>query len=108
MTLLDAMRGGLIVSVQAWPGSALDDPHVIAAMACAIWGRDWSWLGEALIGRIAAAPDDIAVVAAEADGDVVSDTEITTLVPAGATSGPVQVTTPNGTLTSNLPFRVSQ
>lgn len=33
MTLLDAMRGGLIVSVQAWPGSALDDPHVIAAMA---------------------------------------------------------------------------
>ena len=27
------LRGGLIVSVQAWPGSALDDPHVIAAMA---------------------------------------------------------------------------
>ncbi|HZV77112.1 MAG TPA: N-acetylmannosamine-6-phosphate 2-epimerase [Candidatus Babeliales bacterium] len=33
MTLLDAMRGGLIVSVQAWRGSALDDSHVIAAMA---------------------------------------------------------------------------
>jgi N-acylglucosamine-6-phosphate 2-epimerase len=33
MTLLDMLRGGLIVSVQAWPGSALDDPHVIAAMA---------------------------------------------------------------------------
>lgn len=32
-TLLDELRGGLIVSVQAWPGSALDDPHVIAAMA---------------------------------------------------------------------------
>ena len=31
--LLDELRGGLIVSVQAWPGSALDDPHVIAAMA---------------------------------------------------------------------------
>jgi len=33
VSLLDAMRGGLIVSVQAWPGSALDDPQVIAAMA---------------------------------------------------------------------------
>jgi N-acylglucosamine-6-phosphate 2-epimerase len=33
MTLLDSLRGGLIVSVQAWRGSALDDPDVIAAMA---------------------------------------------------------------------------
>ena len=31
--LLEKLRGGLIVSVQAWKGSALDDPHVIAAMA---------------------------------------------------------------------------
>ncbi|HTU83756.1 MAG TPA: N-acetylmannosamine-6-phosphate 2-epimerase [Candidatus Acidoferrales bacterium] len=30
---LDALRGGLIVSVQAWPNSAIDDPYVIAAMA---------------------------------------------------------------------------
>jgi N-acylglucosamine-6-phosphate 2-epimerase len=35
MRLLDALRGGLIVSVQAWPGSAIDDPHVLAAMAAA-------------------------------------------------------------------------
>jgi N-acylglucosamine-6-phosphate 2-epimerase len=33
MSLLDALRGGLIVSVQAWRGSALDDPQTIAAMA---------------------------------------------------------------------------
>lgn len=33
MTLLDALRGGLIVSVQAWSGSALDAPAIIAAMA---------------------------------------------------------------------------
>ncbi len=33
MTLLERLRGGLIVSVQAWRGSALDDAHVIAAMA---------------------------------------------------------------------------
>jgi N-acylglucosamine-6-phosphate 2-epimerase len=33
MSLLESLRGGLIVSAQAWRGSALDDPHVIAAMA---------------------------------------------------------------------------
>ena len=33
MKVLEALRGGLIVSVQAWRGSALDDPQVIAAMA---------------------------------------------------------------------------
>lgn len=32
---LDSLRGGLIVSVQAWRGSPLDDPNIIAAMACA-------------------------------------------------------------------------
>ncbi|HEV7180368.1 MAG TPA: hypothetical protein VGN11_10870, partial [Candidatus Baltobacteraceae bacterium] len=35
MTALQGLRGGLIVSVQAWPGSAIDDPYVIAAMAAA-------------------------------------------------------------------------
>ncbi|HET9097773.1 MAG TPA: N-acetylmannosamine-6-phosphate 2-epimerase [Candidatus Baltobacteraceae bacterium] len=33
MTLLDRLRGGLIVSVQARTGCALDDPRVLAAMA---------------------------------------------------------------------------
>ncbi len=37
---------------------------------------------------------------------VKSSTEITTKVPAGATTGTVQVTTPSGTLLSNVPFRV--
>lgn len=38
---------------------------------------------------------------------VVSATEITATVPAGATSGTVQVTTPSGTLNSNVAFRVN-
>jgi len=38
--------------------------------------------------------------------DVVSATEITTTVPSGATTGTVQVVTPSGTLSSNVPFRV--
>jgi N-acylglucosamine-6-phosphate 2-epimerase len=33
MNVLDGLRGGLIVSVQAWPGSAIERPVVIAAMA---------------------------------------------------------------------------
>jgi uncharacterized repeat protein (TIGR03803 family) len=37
---------------------------------------------------------------------VVSDTFIEATVPAGATTGYVTVTTPGGTLTSNVPFRV--
>lgn len=37
---------------------------------------------------------------------VVSGTEITATVPAGATSGKIKVTTPSGTLTSNIPFQV--
>jgi hypothetical protein len=35
-----------------------------------------------------------------------SASAITTTVPAGATSGKVQVTTPSGTLSSNVAFRV--
>jgi len=37
---------------------------------------------------------------------VVSSSEITTKVPAGATTGLVTVKTPSGTLTSNVKFRV--
>jgi uncharacterized repeat protein (TIGR03803 family) len=38
---------------------------------------------------------------------VVSSTEITTTVPTGATTGTVEVTTPGGTLNSNVKFRVT-
>ena len=38
---------------------------------------------------------------------VVSSSEIETTVPAGATTGTVQVTTPSGTLNSNVAFRVT-
>jgi uncharacterized repeat protein (TIGR03803 family) len=38
---------------------------------------------------------------------VLSASEITAIVPTGATTGTVQVNTPNGTLNSNVPFRVT-
>jgi uncharacterized repeat protein (TIGR03803 family) len=37
---------------------------------------------------------------------VISNSLITATVPAGATTGKIQVATPGGTLTSNIPFRV--
>jgi uncharacterized protein (TIGR03437 family) len=37
---------------------------------------------------------------------VISSSLITTTVPVDATSGKVQVVTPGGTLSSNVPFRV--
>lgn len=51
--------------------SADADMRRIAAMQSAVWGQDFSWLGEHLIGQIAAAGDGIAVAAAEAGGEVV-------------------------------------
>jgi GNAT superfamily N-acetyltransferase len=48
------------------------DMRRIGALESAVWGQDWDWLGEDLIGRLAAAPDEIAVLAAEAAGEVVS------------------------------------
>lgn len=38
---------------------------------------------------------------------VVSDTYMTAVVPSGATTGPVVVSTPGGTLTSNVSFRIA-
>lgn len=39
-------------------------------MESAVWEQDWSWLGDDLIARVGAAPDEIAVLVAEADGEV--------------------------------------
>ncbi|WP_406100073.1 GNAT family N-acetyltransferase [Streptomyces sp. NBC_01013] len=48
------------------------DLRRIAAMESEVWGQDLSRLGEDLIGRVATAPDEIAVFVAEAGDEVVS------------------------------------
>lgn len=48
------------------------DMRRIAAMESVVWGQDWSWLGDDLIARVSAAPDEIVVMVAEADEEVVS------------------------------------
>jgi GNAT superfamily N-acetyltransferase len=47
------------------------DPRRVAALETAVWGGDWHWLGDHLIARVAAAPDETAVLVAEAGGRVV-------------------------------------
>ncbi|MFI0416702.1 GNAT family N-acetyltransferase [Spongiactinospora sp. 9N601] len=47
------------------------DMHRVAAMESTVWGQDWSRLGHDLIARVAAAPDQIVVMVAEAGGEVV-------------------------------------
>ncbi|MYS23289.1 hypothetical protein GA0115240_15106 [Streptomyces sp. DvalAA-14] len=48
------------------------DLRRIAALLTAVWDTDMSWLADDLLGRIAAAPDDIAVLLARAGDQVVS------------------------------------
>jgi uncharacterized repeat protein (TIGR03803 family) len=60
-------------------------------------------LGTDLTGAISVAFNDTPT-----EFFVVSPSLITATVPAGATTGTIQVVTPNGTLSSNVPFRVLQ
>ena len=64
-------------------------------------GQSFGILGQGLTGTIA-----VSVSGTAATYNVKSDTLILATVPPGATTGSVLVTTPSGTLTSNVPFRV--
>ncbi|NYH52423.1 GNAT superfamily N-acetyltransferase [Nocardiopsis arvandica] len=48
------------------------DLRRIADMQSRVWGQDWGWLAGELADRIAADPDGLFVMVAEADGEVVS------------------------------------
>jgi GNAT superfamily N-acetyltransferase len=52
--------------------TAKEDLRRIAAMESTVWGQDWSWLADDLAGRVAAAPDDVVILVAEAGELVVS------------------------------------
>ena len=64
-------------------------------------GQSGGILGQGFTGTTSVAINGI-----PANFTVVSDTYIRATVPAGATTGYVTVTTPTGTLTSNVPFHV--
>jgi uncharacterized repeat protein (TIGR03803 family) len=74
---------------------------VEAAPAFGMIGEHVSILGSSLIGTTSVTFNGIA-----AAFNVKSHSEITATIPAGATTGPIVVVTPNGTLTSNVKFKV--
>jgi uncharacterized repeat protein (TIGR03803 family) len=61
-----------------------------------------------LIGNGLTGTTNVTFNGTQAAFHVVSDTYITATVPTGATSGVIEVTTPTGTLKSNVAFRVPQ
>ena len=59
-----------------------------------------------ILGQGFTGTSNVSFIGISTNFTVVSDTFITATVPAGATTGYVTVTTPSGTLTSNVPFQV--
>src|ERR1700685_2973705 len=60
-----------------------------------------------ILGTDLTGPAGVTFNGAAASFTVLSASEITAIVPTGATTGTIQVNTPNGTLNSNVPFRVT-
>jgi uncharacterized repeat protein (TIGR03803 family) len=65
-------------------------------------GQTAQILGQGLTGTTVVTFNGVAATSFK----VVSDTFMTAVIPSGATTGPVVVTTPSGALTSNVSFRV--
>ena len=76
-------------------------PFVKTLQLGAHTGTEVTILGTGLTGA-----SSVSFNGASASFTVVSATEIRATVPAGATTGPIEVTTPSGTLQSNVAFRV--
>ena len=77
-------------------------PFVAFALPTGKVGKTAQILGQGLTGTSSVTFNGIPATSFT----VVSDTYMTAVVPAGATTGPVVVTTPTGTLTSNKNFIV--
>jgi len=76
-------------------------PFVAFVQAWGKVGQTRGILGQGFTGTAAVSFNGI-----PASFTVISDTYLVATVPAGATTGPVTVATPNGTLTSNVRFRI--
>ena len=76
-------------------------PFVAFVHASGKVGQTGGILGQGFTGTTS-----VSLNGTPANFTVVSDTSIKATVPPGATTGYVTVTTPSGTLTSNVPFRV--
>jgi hypothetical protein len=89
--------GGVLYSLNEGLG-----PFVAFVLPVGEVGKTAEILGQGLTGTTAVTFNGLAAT----KFSVVSDTYMTAVVPSGATTGPVVVTTPGGALTSNVSFRV--
>ncbi len=95
-------RGGLAAYGTAFKLSTGLGPFVQTVTTSGPAGSSVIILGNNLTGATS-----VTFNGTSADFTAVSSTEITATVPAGATTGPVVVTTPSGTLKSNKKFRIT-
>jgi uncharacterized repeat protein (TIGR03803 family) len=79
-------------------------PCIAFVLSAGSVGRQAQILGQNLTGATSVTFNGVPATSFS----VKSDTYMTAIVPAGATTGPVVVTTPTGTLTSNVNFRITQ
>lgn len=93
-----AHNDGFIYSINMGLG-----PFVSFVHAVGLVGSTAEILGQGLTGATSVTFNGVPATSFT----VVSDTYLTAVVPSGATSGAVVVTTPGGTLTSNVSFRVT-
>jgi|HubBroStandDraft_1064217.scaffolds.fasta_scaffold02635_2 uncharacterized repeat protein (TIGR03803 family) len=80
------------------------DPFVTFVLPVGRPGQTAQILGQGLTGTTSVTFNGVAAT----KFSVVSDTYMTAVVPAGTSTGPVVITTPTGTLTSNVSFRISK
>jgi uncharacterized repeat protein (TIGR03803 family) len=78
-------------------------PFVAFVQRAGLIGQTAEILGQGFTGTT-----NVSFNGVSANFSVKSDTFLTATVPSGATTGPVAVTTPSGTLNSNVPFHVVQ
>jgi len=102
---------GLFMEARPWAGPAgMNDLQRVdwPGAVCENKSEGWRWWeGPSIFwGRILRARPALLSMECPATFTVVAATFITATVPAGATTGPVQVATPSGTLTSNVAFQV--
>ncbi len=93
------LSGGTVYSLDMGLG-----PFITFVQATGKVGGTAQILGQGLTGTTSVTFNGVSA----ASFAVNSDTSMTAVVPAGATTGAVVVITPSGTLTSNRSFRVSQ
>jgi len=88
---------GTIIGLSAGLGPFVETLPTLGAVGAAV-----TILGTGLTGSTS-----VTFNGTPATFTVISKSEITTTVPTGATTGPVKVVTPGGTLVSNVPFTVN-